>query len=128
MILPPEPEIKLIMSSLSRSTVYNRQGPTVNQPLGCLPPNRLTILLMLDTGLRASELCDLKIEDLDNRNNRIYVRKGKGMKERVLPFSPRTGQMVWRYLASRKDSLPGDPLFLSKLNRGMNRTKLAEMF
>jgi integrase/recombinase XerD len=80
------------------------------------------------TGLRASELCDLKVEDVDNRNNRIFVRQGKGMKERMLPFSPRTGQMVWRYLAARKDTLPADPLFTSKLNRQMTRTKLAEMF
>jgi integrase/recombinase XerD len=123
-----ESEIKAIMSALNRSRVYVRQGTSVDHALGSMERNRAIILLMLDTGLRASELCDLKIEDIDNRNNRIYVRKGKGMKERVLPFSPRTGQMVWRYLASRKDTQGSDPLFASKLNRGMNRNKLAEMF
>jgi integrase/recombinase XerD len=84
--------------------------------------------LFLDVGIRASELCDLKIEDLDNRNNRIFVRHGKGMKERMLPFSPRTGQMIWRYLATRKEADPQDPLFISKLNRPMSRQKLSEMF
>jgi integrase/recombinase XerD len=123
-----ESEIKAIMSALNRSKVYIRQGTSVDHALGSMERNRAIILLMLDTGLRASELCDLKIEDIDNRNNRIYVRKGKGMKERVLPYSPRTGQMVWRYLAARKDTQPPDPLFASKLNRSMTRTKLAEMF
>lgn len=123
-----ESEIKAIMSALNRSRVYIRQGTSVDHALGSMERNRAIILLMLDTGLRASELCDLKVEDIDNRNNRIYVRKGKGMKERVLPYSPRTGQMVWRYLAARKDTQPADPLFASKLNRSMTRTKLAEMF
>jgi integrase/recombinase XerD len=100
----------------------------VDHALGSVRRNRAIILLMLDTGLRASELCSLKIEDMDNRNNRIYVRQGKGMKERLLPFSPRTDQMIWRYLASRADTVPGDPLFESKLNRTMTRTKRAEMF
>jgi site-specific recombinase XerD len=123
-----ESEIKLIMSALNRSAVYHRQGQNVDHALGSFERNRAIILLMLDTGIRASELCDLKIEDLDNRNHRIYVRQGKGMKERMLPFSPRTGQMIWRYVASRKDVFPQDPLFTSKLNRSMTRTKLAEMF
>jgi integrase/recombinase XerD len=123
-----EQEIKLIMSALNRSKVYHRQGTNVDHALGSYERNRAIILLMLDTGLRASELCDLKLEDLDNRNHRIYVRKGKGMKERQLPFSPRTGQMIWRYVGARKDTRDGDPLFASKLNRPMTRTKLAEMF
>jgi integrase/recombinase XerD len=123
-----EAEIRLIMSALNRSKVYQRDGQAVDHALGSMERNRAIILLMLDTGIRASELCDLKVEDMDNRNNRIFVRKGKGMKERMLPFSPRTGQMIWRYLAGRKDTRPDDPLFVSKLNRPLTRTKLAEMF
>lgn len=123
-----EQEIKLIMGALNRSKIYHRQGQNVDHSLGSFERNRAIILLMLDTGLRASELCDLKIEDLDNRNHRIFVRKGKGMKERMLPFSPRTGQMIWRYLATRTGTVDSDPLFVSKLNRSMTRTKLAEMF
>lgn len=138
-ITPPKPEIKevvpltelemrLIMAALNRSRVYVREGTNVNHALGTFERNRAIILLMLDTGIRASELCDLKIEDMDNRNNRVNVRKGKGMKERGLPFSPRTGQMIWRYLASRTDPKPTDYLFVTKLNRGLTRTKLAEAF
>jgi integrase/recombinase XerD len=50
------------------------------------------------------------------------------MKERMLPFSPRTGQMIWRYLATRENPQPTDPLFVGRLNRPITRTKLAEMF
>jgi site-specific recombinase XerD len=123
-----ESEIKAILSALNRSKIYQRDGQAIDHALGSMERNRAIILLMLDTGLRASELCDLKVDDVDNRNHRVFVRMGKGMKERMLPFSPRTGQMIWRYLAARKDSQPGDALFTSKLNRSMTRNKLAEMF
>jgi len=123
-----EQEVKAIMAALNRSKVYVRQGVNVDHSLGSVERNRAIILLMLDTGVRASELCDLKIEDVDNKTNRIHVRLGKGMKERHLPFSPRTGQMIWRYLASRKNTEPTDYLFVGRFNRPMSRTKLAEMF
>lgn len=123
-----EEEVRAIMSALNRSRVYVRGGRNVDHSLGSFERNRALILLFLDTGVRASELCDLKIEDLDTRNNRVFVRKGKGAKERLLRFSPRTGQMIWRYLATRKDADPQDPLFISKLNRPMSRQKLSEMF
>lgn len=122
-----ESEIKAIFAALNRSKIYQRDGRNVDHALGSSERNRAILLLMLDTGLRASELCELKIEDLDNRNHRVFVRMGKGMKERLLPFSPRTGQMIWRYLAGRKETQPGDPLFVGRLNRPITRTKLAEM-
>lgn len=123
-----EDELKAILGALGKSKIYVIRGKPVNHSLGNMERNRAIILLMLDTGVRASELCDLKIEDLDNRNNRIFVRQGKGMKERLLPFSPRTGQMIWRYLASRKETRPSDPLFASRDNGPIDRRKLAEMF
>lgn len=122
-----EGDIKLIMSSLNRSRVYIRQGQAVDHALGSSERNRAIVLLLLDTGIRASELCDLQIQDLDNRNNRICIRQGKGMKQRTLPFSPRTGQVIWKYLATRGETRPEDPLFASKFNRALTRTKLAEM-
>lgn len=123
-----EAEVKAIMAALNRSRIYVREGRQIDHALGSFERNRAIILLMLDTGIRASELCDLKIEDVDSRNNRIFVRQGKGMKERMLPFSPRTGQMIWRYLATRDDAQPADPLFVGRWNRPLTRTKLAEMF
>lgn len=120
-------EVKAMMSVLNKSKIYIRSGQAVDHTLGSFERNRAIMLVLLDTGIRAQELCDLKIEDVDNRNNRIFVRMGKGMKERMLPFSPRTGQMIWRYLAARKNATPQDPLFVSKYDRAMSREKLSDM-
>ena len=39
------------------------------------------------TGLRISELCRLRVMDLDFERNQIVVRNGKGGKDRVVPLS-----------------------------------------
>ena len=86
--------------------------------------NRAIILLLLDTGIRASELCDLRIHHADLRNYLVHVENGKGDKGRTIPFSPRTGQAIWKYLALRKDDSAGDPLFVTSSGRPIDRTHL----
>ena len=60
--------------------------------------DRCVILLLVDTGLRASELCGLERGDIDLVARRIKVL-GKGNKERMLPFSPRTASAIFKYLS-----------------------------
>lgn len=63
--------------------------------------DRCIILLLVDTGLRASELCDLRIADLDMSRNRITVRHGKGDKARFVQFGKRAAKALWRFLTPR---------------------------
>jgi len=69
--------------------------------------DRAIILLLLDTGLRASELVGLEKNDIDLAERRLKVL-GKGNKERFLPFSSRTFSAVFKYLATLK---PGEKPF-----------------
>jgi site-specific recombinase XerD len=62
------------------------------------------LLLLLDTGVRASELCDLCIIDLNLATNTAQVRgkgRGRDKKGRVVPFGSRTTRAIWRYLTPR---------------------------
>ena len=61
--------------------------------------DRAIIYLLLDCGIRASELVGLKREDIDLTNFRITVRGGKGNKDRMLPFSKKTASVLFRYLS-----------------------------
>lgn len=47
------------------------------------------ITVLLQTGIRISELCDLKIGDIDlfDNNGNIYIRHGKGLKARTIPLN-----------------------------------------
>lgn len=61
--------------------------------------DRAIILLLLDTGLRASELCGLDRHDIDLAAYKLKVL-GKGNKERLVPFSPRTASQLFRYIST----------------------------
>ena len=51
--------------------------------------NSAVIVLLLHTGLRASELCTLQWRDVSmtERSGSVYVRQGKGQRERRLPLN-----------------------------------------
>ncbi|MCJ7520804.1 MAG: tyrosine-type recombinase/integrase [Dehalococcoidia bacterium] len=55
------------------------------------------ILLLADTGLRLSELTNLKLEDV-NLERRILKVWGKGAKERMVPFGARVQRALLRYV------------------------------
>ena len=69
------------------------------------------ILLLFDTGLRASEACGLRLADLDMQAKRCRVL-GKGDKHRSLPFERTTAQALWKYLREEPRE-PSAPVFLS---------------
>ena len=123
-----EAEIKALLASLKQSRSYTRPGKIKSQhnlPSEML--NRAMILLLLDTGVRASELASLRSYQVDRRNQRIQVM-GKGARERTVPFSARTAQALWRYLTTRNELSGGDPLFLkSKSERPMTRDALGKI-
>ena len=117
-------DVKKLLSVIKHSKPYTRPGKRESQhSVIHQERNRAIILLLLDTGIRASELCNLKINQVDLHNRRLTVM-GKGSKERTLPFSARTGQGLWRYLTQRKDDSAGDSLFVTRDRRPMNRDQL----
>jgi len=73
--------------------------------------DRAIVLTLLDGGLRASELCDLNVEDYDQARGRLRIRHGKGAKERFCFIGDRARKAIWRYQATRPEMRPGDPLF-----------------
>ncbi|MBO0837977.1 MAG: tyrosine-type recombinase/integrase [Actinobacteria bacterium] len=60
--------------------------------LGASPPTLVRRLSKLaDTGIRASELCRLRVHDLVDRERHDYIKvRGKGEKERLVPVPPAT--------------------------------------
>lgn len=85
--------------------------------------DKTIILVLVDTGIRASELCQIAIKDVDKRNRRIFIW-GKGAKERIVYISAPTAQAIWRYLSTRPDTYDDDPLFITRLGRPLNRDSL----
>ena len=84
----------------------NRHRFTTRRPTA--KRDEAMILFMLDTGLRASELCHLKIGEVDTRTGKVTVKHGddggaKGGKGRTVFIGKSTRRVVWRYLVDRED-------------------------
>jgi len=62
--------------------------------------NRAIILVLLDTGVRLSELVNMKIRDINTDTGYIRVL-GKGSKERVVRIGKVAQKALWRYLMCR---------------------------
>jgi len=81
---------------------------------------------MLDTGLRASEICGLIMVNLD-MNNKQITAKGKGKKQRILEISNKTAQTIWRYLITRPKLSDDDSLFVGKFDLPLTRGGLLQL-
>lgn len=65
------------------------------------------IQTLLGTGLRISELANLRLEDveLSERKGLVRVREGKGGKSRTVPLDNRTRSTLLRYIEMRKQQI-----------------------
>lgn len=64
--------------------------------------NHAIFATFIFAGLRKQELLNLKFADVDLDNLTIFVRQGKGGKDRIIPISYALAQSLKRYLQERK--------------------------
>jgi site-specific recombinase XerD len=74
------------------------------------------ITLMLNTGLRVSEVSALNVDDvkMSPRKGSVVVRGGKGEKFRTVPLNVDTRKALRAYLAERSGVEDGEHLFVSQ--------------
>jgi len=115
-IFTTDPSKRLAMPRLESRAADTYSAQETGQLLqACRDSLRDTalILLLLDTGLRAQELCDLNVGDANLKTGTIIVQAGKGRKFRYVFIGDKTAVAVRRYLL-RRGKLPDDaPLFVS---------------
>lgn len=100
----PLPKVpKRIVPTLSCDQVKKLlAGTDKARPVGVM--RYCMLLLLYDTGMRVSELVNLKIDDLDLKHKVIKVT-GKGSKQRLLPISRFTKKAISKYLSHDLDDL-----------------------
>jgi len=64
--------------------------------------DRAMIRLMYETAARASEVIAMELPDLNLDAGAAIVRRGKGGKGRLVPFSPQCGETIEDYLRARR--------------------------
>ncbi|MCD9025429.1 tyrosine-type recombinase/integrase [Cohnella silvisoli] len=83
------------------------------------------MLVLFETGMRISELCNLKIGDIFFKEQEIRITKGKGGKARRVPIQQTCAKVIRRYLDIRGD-LATDALFVSLNNEKISTRALQE--
>lgn len=63
--------------------------------------SRLIVSLLYSTGLRVSELVNLKVSDVNLDEKTGWVRRGKGSKDRLMVMSENLSEELKEYLATR---------------------------
>lgn len=88
--------------------------------------DRAIIELAYGTGMRASEICGVKLKDIDAGSGIIYTR-GKGSKERSVPFVGTVKRIVENYIEETRPKLnkfDAQWLFLSRTGQQLGRDSL----
>lgn len=86
--------------------------------------------VLYDTGIRANELCNITLEDVNFIDKSILIRMGKGRKPRFVFFGKSTKRQLRKFLRIKKDSpylftnRSGDKLVYTALRQLVRRLAL----
>ncbi|GIK73794.1 MAG: tyrosine recombinase XerC [Chloroflexota bacterium] len=121
-------DINAMLNVIGKNAVWtSKNGRRVEESRSTAHRDRAILLTLLDTGIRASELCDLLISDYDTKTGRLHIRHGKGNKSRFVWCGDAARKALWRYLAERPDARPEHPLFATRTNQALDRNNLRHM-
>jgi site-specific recombinase XerD len=70
------------------------------------------VLLLATYGLRAGEVVRLRLDDIDWRNDRLYVRHSKTGEHSVLPLLPEVGSALLAYLRRGRPTTASREVFI----------------
>lgn len=103
-------------ASLNPQEVHALLRVAGQSPQGLAKRNYALIQLMLQAGLRISEVCRLQHRDLqlNDRSGTVSIVDGKGQRERDVPLNATARRALGRYLQTRSPWQPDDPVFSSK--------------
>lgn len=85
--------------------------------------NHAIFAVFLFAGLRKAELLNLKYADVDVENKTIFVRLGKGNKDRIIPMPQSLADILNIYLEERHRNKKTCPNFFTSFNRNTAYTE-----
>ena len=73
------------------------------------------LILLLDAGVRANELCTLEIKNVFFERERTYIIVyGKGRKQRVVPIGKTARLALWRYIHRERKDTESERVFIGR--------------
>ena len=86
--------------------------------------NWVLISFLIGTGVRALELRNIKIKDVDLKSSMLIVRRTKSRRQRYVPISKSLNKILTEYLEYRNHENDDEYLFCNEFGEYMPRTTL----
>lgn len=115
-LLEKSPFAKVKMPILAKKVLPALTADQVDAILGaCMTKRDKTLmLLLLDSGLRASEAVNLNVGDIDIKTGSVTVHQGKQQKDRITFVGATVRKAIKLYLMERDRPEVREPLFVSE--------------
>jgi integrase/recombinase XerD len=121
-------EVDQLFSAIGFSAEYTRAGKrSCSNRLLYYYRTRAILLLLIDNGIRAEELCHIHAKDLGATTIKVF---GKGAKERLVPISDCTYDAIQEYIKQERPSGPPqyeDFVFITKSGKPIKGDQLYHM-
>lgn len=118
-------QVVLLVQACEKCKAYHNM-PTTRAARPTVARDKVIILLAVEACLRVSELANLRVGDvqLGKAGGQVYVRDGKGGKDRVVPFARRVNAAIGDYLMTRPGCKPDEYLIINEMrNHGLPMTR-----
>ena len=83
-------------------------SPDLTTPTGLR--NRAMMEVLYSTAIRRAELLDLELYDVDFERELIFIREGKGRRDRIIPIGQRALGWIGKYLSSARENMVKDSM------------------
>ena len=96
-------DFKQLLAACDETRAWHN-APDVTAERPTATRDKAILHLLLSTGIRASELCDIQFRDIDIKKHTILVGgkgKGRSKKWRTVYFGKSAGRALWLYLAPK---------------------------
>ena len=134
LLVDPASELELPRIGYKLPNVLNKdevelvlQQPNLQRLLGLR--DRAMLEIFYSTGIRRTELLQLRLYDVDKKNGLVTVREGKGRRDRVVPIGERALFWLEQYLAVTRPKIVKQPddcvVFLSAAGKTLTPNHLS---
>lgn len=128
-LLKKNPTLTVYTPKIDDSLPYylsKRQVALLQEHTRNNPRDRAIVETLYATGVRVSELLQIKLEDIKWETRQIWIRKGKGNKERFVLFTHECAERLKTYLNYRKEE--SDYLFCNRHGNHLSRAFVEREF
>lgn len=87
--------------------------------------HKLLLVLMYSSGLRVSEVINVRISDINFEDNILKVRQAKGQKDRMTILSEKVSKILKKYTSNKKYN---DYVFPSRKNKKLTTRTVQKVF